>query len=290
MSTSENDIPVVAEPPRGDQQGYAVEIPTMKSLFIEMCFGQTVLAKGTAFLVANNRESHCALVTNRHNVTGRHQITGECLSKTGGVPDNIVIYFHKNVDHNGEWLPIRLPLYRDDGSPYWFEHSLLGKEADVVALNLRWGSDVCKMPYYLETTLDRCDMVVGPAEPVSVIGFPFGQTSVEKFPVWATGFLAQELSLVTPAHPTFMIDCRTRQGQSGSPVIAYRVGNHRVRQGEKWASVVSPHPIWEFLGIYAGRVNPESDLGRVWHISAIADVLGVATADAARRNANRDGE
>jgi len=261
------------------KRGYAVEIPTMKSLFIEMCFGETILATGTAFLAANNRESHCAVVTNRHNVTGRHQVTGECLSKTGGVPDNIVIYFHKNGEHNGEWKPIRLPLYRDDGSPYWLEHSTLGKEADVVALNLRWGDDVWKMPYYLETQLDRCNMVISPAEPISVIGFPFGQTSVERFPVWATGFLAQELSLVTPERPTFMIDCRTRQGQSGSPVIAYRVGNHRIRNGDQWSSVMSPAPIWEFLGIYSGRVNTESDLGRVWHVSAIADVLAVATAD-----------
>jgi len=260
----------------------------MKSLFIEMCFGETVLAQGTAFLVANNKESHCALITNRHNVTGRNQITGECLSKTCGIPDNIVIYFHKNAEHNGEWLPVRLPLYRDDGSPYWFEHSILGKEADVVALNLRWGNDVWKMPYYLETKLDRCDMIIGPAEPVSVIGFPFGQTSVGRFPVWATGFLAQELSLVTPEHPTFMIDCRTRQGQSGSPVIAYRVGTHRVRNGDKVSSVLSPTPIWEFLGIYSGRVNSESDLGRVWHVNAIANILAIATADYERRSKHKE--
>lgn len=241
-----------------------------------MRFGETVLSTGTAFLVANNRESHCALVTNRHNVTGRHQETGKCLSNSCGVPDNIVVYFHKNNEFVGEWLPVRLPLYRSDSSPYWFKHSKLGDKADVVALNLNWGDDVRKFPYYLETDLDRFNIAIGPAEPVSVIGFPFGCSSTERFPIWATGFLAQELSLVTPENPTFLVDCRTRQGQSGSPVLAYRVGNYRKVDRDKVSSVLSPTPVWEFLGIYSGRLNQESDLGRVWHSSVVADVLSVA--------------
>lgn len=270
--------------------GFAVEIPTLKSLFIEMCFGETVLSTGTAFLVANNRESHCALVTNRHNVTGRHQETGECLSKTGGVPNNIVICFHKNNDFIGEWLPLRLPLYRSDESPYWFEHSILGEKIDVVALNLTWGSDVRKFPYYFETELDRFGIVIGPAEPVSVIGFPFGYSSTSRFPIWTTGFLAQELSLITPENPSFLIDCRTRHGQSGSPVLAYRVGNYRKKNGDKISSVLSPTPVWEFLGIYSGRLNSESDIGRVWHACAVADVLAVAAADALRREQKDKGD
>jgi hypothetical protein len=52
-----------------------------------------------------------------------------------------------------------------------------------VVLNLNWGSDVRKLPYYLKTQLDRVDMVVGPAEAVSVVGFPFGLSSVGKFPI-----------------------------------------------------------------------------------------------------------
>ncbi|WP_449493627.1 hypothetical protein [Caballeronia sp. M23-90] len=123
-------------------------------------------------------------------------------------------------------------------------------------------------------------MLVGPAEPVSVIGFPFGQSSVERFPIWATGFLAQELSLVTPENPTFFIDCRTRQGQSGSPVIAFRAGSYRQRQADKMASIITPKPVWEFLGIYSGRINNESDIGRVWHVSAIANAYAVAAAHA----------
>jgi hypothetical protein len=260
-----------------------VEIPTLKSLFVELRFGETVLGNATAFLAANDRESICALITNRHVVTGRHQDTGECLHSKGGVPDNIVIHFHKEGPQLGEWIPISLPLYRSDGTPYWIEHPRLGSAADVVAMNVNWGGDVRKLPYYMKTDHDRANIIIGPAETVSVIGFPFGLSSSGKYPVWATGFLAQELSLVTPDDPSFLVDCRTRTGQSGSAVIAYRVGTYRTREEHRVQSTLSPTPIWEFLGIYGSRVNRDSDLGKVWHVSAVEEVLDAAAADMAKR-------
>jgi hypothetical protein len=264
---------------------FDVETPTMKSLYVEMRFGDTVLSSGTGFLVANDRQSHCAFITNRHNVTGRHQETAECLSKTAAIPDNIVIHFHSEPISLGQWKPVCLPLYRTDGTPYWIEHPELGPAADVVALNLSWGSDIYKVPYYLKGDLDRPGLTVGPAEAVSVIGFPFGQSSAERFPIWATGFLAQELSLVTPGRPTFLIDCRTRQGQSGSAVIAYRPQGYRqVRDGREVA-VHTPVKTWEFLGIYSGRLSAESDLGRVWHVSVIEAILAAAESEYLRREA-----
>lgn len=263
----------------------AVTVPTMKSLFIEMFLGELPLATGTAFLAARGRDSHCALITNRHNVTGRHQDSDRCLHSQDAVPDAIVIHFHQAGTEPGAWTPIRLPLYRIDGAPYWIEHPELGAAADLVALNLRWGADIVKYPYYLDGDLDHASLAVGPAETVSVIGFPFGLSSKMRYPVWATGFLAQELSLVTLDHPIFLIDCRTRVGQSGSPVIAYRPGGHRSIKDGRQSTRLSADTVWEFLGIYAGRVNAESDLGRVWHRSAVEAVFDAAAADAARREA-----
>ena len=148
-----------------------------------------------------------------------------------------------------------------------------------------------KLPYYMKTTLDRPDLVLGPADAVSVIGFPFGLSSVARFPVWATGFLAQELTLVTPDNPVFLIDCRTRPGQSGSAVIAYRAGTFRTRnKSGQVQSTLSPTPTWEFLGIYASRVNKDSDLGKVWHVSAVEEVLVAAAEDNARRVAKAAAE
>jgi len=274
----------MADAPKDSPNRGSVAIPSLKSIFIEARFGSSVLGTATAFLIASDRQSHCALITNRHVVTGRHQETGRCLNSNAGIPDNLVIHFHAQSDDADEckWNEVQLPLFRQDGSPYWFEHSKFGERADVVALNLHWGNDVVKFPYYLETDLDRFGIALGPAESVSVVGFPLGR-SVERFPIWATGFLAQDWSLVTPESPTFLIDCRTREGQSGSPVLAYRVGSYRHQKGDKIVSTLSPHPVWEFLGIYSGRISRDSDLGIAWHHSVVADVLSVAAADAQRR-------
>jgi hypothetical protein len=267
----------------GESPIYNVEVPTLKSLLIELRFGEKVLGSGTAFLAANDHQSHCALITNRHNVTGRHHDTGACLHTQGGIPDNIVIHFHKSGPDIGEWKPITLPLYRKDGTPYWIEHPRMGPSADLVALNLTWANDVRKLPYYMKMQLDRVGMLIGPAEAVSVVGFPFGLSSVGRFPIWATGFLAQELSLVTPDNPVFLIDCRTRPGQSGSAVIAYRPAGYRRQQEGRIISSLTAAKTWEFLGIYSSRVNEESDLGRVWHVSAVEEVLAAAAADMAKR-------
>ena len=264
-----------------------IEIPTAKSLYIEMYFGEVLLSSGTAFLAANDRESHCTLITNRHNVTGRNQETGKCISPHAAVPDNIVIHFHKRIknfeDIGKEWVEIKLPLYRNDGTPYWIEHPRLGGGADVVALNLTWGSDVDKYPYYFENDLDSFNLVISPAENISVIGFPFGLSSYGKLPIWATGYLAQELSLINHDKPVFLIDCRARQGQSGSPVIAFRPSGYRSTKDGNTYSSLSGNKVWEFLGVYSGRVNSESDLGIVWHVSAIRELLNEATADNDRR-------
>lgn len=151
----------------------------------------------------------------------------------------------------------------------------------MVALNLKWGNDVDKFSYFLETHQDRAKLVVRPAEAISVIGFPFGKSSTGRFPIWATGFMAQEFGIVPRDNQMFPIDCRTRRGQSGSPVIAYRPDTFTYfnEKGGISTTTSAGTAKWEFLGIYSGRINSESDLGRVWHVSAIEEVLAAAEAD-----------
>jgi hypothetical protein len=74
-----------------------------------------------------------------------------------------------------------------------------------------------------------------------------------------------------PDQPTFLIDCRSRQGQSGSAVISHRNGGS-VAMTDGSTSIFGG-PVTRFLGIYSGRVNAESDLGIVWKASAIAELV-----------------
>ena len=71
----------------------------------------------------------------------------------------------------GEWLSKEENLYQANGNPRWVEHPALADKVDVVALPLTELSDVGIYPY---DPVGGPDIVVNPAETISVVGFPFG--------------------------------------------------------------------------------------------------------------------
>ena len=244
--------------------------PSIQSLFIQMRFNGTPLSTGTAFVV-NSKQGNPLLITNRHNVTGRHQDTNQPLSDKGGIPNEIVIIHNRTHDkgmHHG-WIETIEPLYLND-NPLWFEHPTLGAKADFVALKLTKTTNVATIPYDIHG--NDSDIFIGPTDLVSVIGFPFGIMAGGVLGVWTTGFIASEPAIDFSDLPKFLIDCRARPGQSGSPVIAYRsAGTTFVTSNGK--PVMSDAPAHKFLGIYSGRVNANSDLGIVWKKDAIKELV-----------------
>lgn len=230
-----------------------------------MQFNGQPLSTGSAFVAHSTKGP--VLITNRHNVTGRRQDNGDPLSSTGGIPSEIVI-IHNRRDRLGEWVP-RLEQLLVGNVPRWREHPALGARADFVALPLTQLDDVHLYPY--DPANPGPDIFCGPADGISVVGFPFGMTGGGAAGIWATGFIASEPVIDFENLPVFLIDCRSRQGQSGSSVIAYRSGG-MVAMADGSASAFSG-PVWRFLGIYSGRINAESDLGIVWKASAIAELI-----------------
>jgi len=253
---------MAAQPP---QPQIHIAEPSVKSLLLEMRFNGQPLATGTGFVTMAPRGP--VLITNRHNVTGRNQETGQPLSRTGGVPNEIVI-LHNRANQLGQWLSKLEPLYNNDAA-LWIEHPHLGARADFVALPLTQVDDVQFYPY----TLGVGDpaILVAPAEVVSVVGFPFGLTAGGCLAVWATGFVATDHDVNYADLPVFLIDCKSRPGQSGSAVIAHRTGGAvATEQGV----MVGGGVMTRFLGIYSGRINTESDLGFVWKAAAIRELVG----------------
>jgi hypothetical protein len=240
--------------------------PSVQSLLIEMRFNGQGLSTGTAFVVDTPTQGP-HLVTNRHNVTGRHQATGEPLSKTGGIPSHIAIV-HNRKGQLGQWVQRIEPLF-SDAKARWVEHPALGSKADFVALKLTDLNDVDLFPYDLAPEGNQ--IRVGPADTVSVIGFPFGMTAGGAFAVWATGFLASEPEVDFDNLPIQLIDCRSRQGQSGSPVLAFRSGGAVPMSDGSTAMFTGP--VERLIGVYSGRINAESDLGIVWKTSAISQLI-----------------
>ena len=242
--------------------------PSSQSLLLQMRFNGQPLSTGTGFV--SNSAKGPVLITNRHNLTGRRQDDNKPMSSTGGVPNEVVI-FQNAKGHLRRWNSKIEPLYSDqfNEDPRWVEHPTLNSKADFVALPLTQIDDIGLYPYDLENT--GPDILIAPAEAISVIGFPFGITAGGLFPVWATGFIASEPAVDFDDMPIQLIDCRSRQGQSGSPVLAYRPGGMIPMENGDNASFSGP--VSKLIGIYSGRINAESDLGIVWKASAILELI-----------------
>lgn len=242
----------------------SLSAPSVQSLLLELRFGSQTLSTGTGFVC--HAKSGPVIVTNWHNLSGRNPQTKQPLSSTGGIPDNVRIT-HNQANRLGAWIPKVEPLLLNN-SPRWVEHPTLGDKADVVALPLTDLVDVQLYPYDM---LGGPDIATLPADPVSVVGFPFGLHAGGSLAIWATGFMASEPDVDYQGLPLFLIDCRARPGQSGSAVIAHRNGGAvAMKDG---STAMFNGPVTRLLGIYSGRINDQSDLGLVWKAAAIQELL-----------------
>jgi hypothetical protein len=231
----------------------------------EQCFR----ARPAFFAVAAS--GTLVLVTNRHVVTGRHQANGQPLHTSGALPEELLIHHHSQPV--GGWTTLVAPLIGADGLPAWREHPTLGAAADFVVLPAACPVGVSIFGYDVAS---NADIRIGTTSIVSVIGFPFGVSGSGTnpgFPVWATGFVASGPTEDYNSLPVFLIDCRSRPGQSGSPVIAYRHGGAAATT--RGDVVLETGTSWHFLGVYSGRIDPRSDIGMVWKLSSLRELLAV---------------
>lgn len=229
--------------------------PSAASLFLVLQKNGVEIGTATAFVVQHDGVPY--LVTNRHVVLGK-----------GGLPDVLVVV-HNKEGQLGQYEPKVELLYDQQGKPRWYEHPTLSQAVDVAVLPL--------------TNLDGVDLHgydpwnpgpglrAGITDPLNIIGFPFGVAGGALLGIWVRGFVASEPLVDWSNLPCFLIDSRTRPGQSGSPVIAYSGGG--MVPLVDGSTAVFGGPVEQFFGVYSGRIAEESDLGIVWKASALRDVI-----------------
>lgn len=250
------------------------EAPSLESLFLELRFGDKVLSSATGFVVSVGTVS--LLITARHVMTGRHPDTGHPLSAHAGTPDRVNIYHNgANKDARGVDTVARVTemLVDADQLPLWIEHPNLGADADIVALPLTMLSGVQLMP--VDVSEPKNPISCRPSEMVSIVGYPFGKTGTASAGIWSTGFVASDVNTPWNGKPVFLVDIRTRTGQSGSPVFAYRIGACLRADG----SITFSGPksaAYNFLGVYAGRIHCDSDIGLAWNAATVRELISHA--------------
>lgn len=257
---------------------------------VYMYFNEVKLASGSAFFYKYNAKTF--LITNRHNVTGRHQDSGKALSRTGGLPNRL--QFHSplvEVSSSKAILGDRtrvLEIKLDDEIKLHSEHPTRPVETDIVAFDCdklwpaRGGHQ-----FHVNDLREEQPIHLMPAMNVSVVGFPYGK-EVYSTPIWVNGTIASEPEFDVDGRPTMYIDCRTNRGSSGSPVFVTSIGNSmpmkeqpRNQMGIAQYTYGNSIPLWafsvpvhKFIGIYSGRIDQDSDIGLVWKKEAIEAVCG----------------
>jgi hypothetical protein len=227
------------------------------------------LGSATGFVVSLDGVS--MLITNRHVVTGRRQTDGEILSDHGVTPTHLDIR-HLRSGALVDWTTRRVPLY-ENGQPCWTEHPVFGSRADIVALPLSVDGGLQLLPHSLEARPDNQTADLSPTTDVSIVGYPFGRTGSGDLAIWTRGVVASEPALAFEGLPVFLVDSRTRKGQSGSPVIVEQIGGFlMMRTG--MSTAIGEHT--ELVGVYSGRINEESDIGMVWNLRALREVVQAA--------------
>ena len=173
-----------------------------------------------------------------------------------------------------------VPLIGTDWKPIWNQHALLGGDVDVAEVPFNPPAEVVTMSW--ERTCDRSGpeqapwpAQIFPGDDVFIIGYPYRLTSGPNFPLWIRGTVAS--NPIFPyyadgnAYPLWLIDARTRKGQSGAPVIRHRPPRAIVLRNDGQPGS-SPYPDSDLLRVYSGRTSDESDLGFVWALDIVDEI------------------
>ena len=263
---------------------------------IQMCDLMGGISLGTAFFYECEGETF--VITNWHNVTGKHPLTGVPLNSTRS-PLHIRAKWPTVNDNAPHPEGAKIMYFQaqkieiEDGSgPLWFEHPELGSVCDVVAIPVHkpttWPSSV----HMAANKIEETSIPIEPGLKVIVVGFPQGISTGPGLPVIKTGFLSSmpgfdvrlggEFSDIGGMKdgievPATLLDVHTIPGMSGSPVFGEYTGfwnpDDLSNLEDIRSSMIGTSRI--FLGCYSSRVpklEERSGLGICHQKDAIEEI------------------
>lgn len=222
------------------------------------------------------------LVSNWHVFSGRNPHTGQPIDRDCAVPDE-VSFAHAHM-RTSEIVEVRTEMLREDGSAAWIQHSVLGQEADVAALDvtevLGDGLTVTikgREQVVCVNTIPQIDnAMLKVTNDLYILGFPFGMQPTSVLPIWKRASVASEPDYPVNGHPCFYVDTATRKGMSGSPVLL-RTRHYQLKTEPQSQAFHSRTPaVTQFVGVYSGRNvghEHEAQLGLIWRREVLDQIL-----------------
>ena len=242
------------------QEMFHIHPLTAATIQLQMMGGDEAISVATGFLWEEGGQEH--LVTNWHNVTGVNPLTGAALDKKYGARPDFVQLPLMTTGFGLSWT-IKAPLYDAQGGARWRIHPVAGEQVDIAVLPLDQAmltpSDprISRLAFPMNKQ-DLQSLKVQVSEDLFVIGFPQGLHQ-NGMPIWKRASLASEPAMFRDQrnHRQLLIDCASRKGMSGSPVIA--IHRSTIRRSDGVVEFSNGEGI-DFLGIYSGRlVDKEED-------------------------------
>jgi hypothetical protein len=137
------------------------------------------------------------------------------------------------------------------------------------------GHDLLYLPWESgASNVNYSDSKLWVTQKLSIVGYPYGLNN--NLPMWISGTIASDPEFLCRADddellPIFLVDARTREGQSGSPVLLFRHPGEVVAKQDRRVGIVGGTQS-KLLGVYTGRVRKDSDLGVVWRIGIVEEI------------------
>lgn len=250
--------------------------------YLEMLRGADRLASGSSFLWAFNDKTF--LVTNWHNLSGRNPLTNEPMSRTGVIPDRISFGMFKqmsepdaNAFYQIVYEVVEVSLCDEFSEARWLEHPEFGQKVDVAAIDVTQEVQGFQSAHANVLESDAVLDVVA-SQDVFVVGFPFGLIANAPAPIWKRGSVALDPTFDADGLPKMLIDTATREGMSGSVVIARHIifGRDYLKKDGTKSQPVLYGKYDLVLGIYSGRHYPDLDKaqpGIVWKRRTIDETI-----------------
>lgn len=234
---------------------------------------------GTASGFFWSKDDRKYLITNWHVLSGINPTSGLILADSGARPDRIVLGTYCMTppgDNTGlgtlEYSPVEIAICDEDHlNEIWLEHPSHRRDVDVAAIDVT--EHVKDKLVYCANQLETATPGdLRASEDMFVIGYPFGEKMVKPpAPVWRRATLAMDPGFEPDGLPKLLIDTTTRNGMSGSVVIARRTLLRR----ESGSSIGIRH-MEIVAGVYSSRLYPDlekAQIGITWKRSTIDETI-----------------
>lgn len=290
-------------------------LPNDAIVFLKLSRGAHELAIGSGVLY--RRDGKVYIVTAWHNVTGRHSETLKPLSSVCAFPDRMTAYIacrmlggpvsgavRRAFDIPLEDARATFYLTHTQGFPridvvvipidptygYPTEHDLSDGRKVIIDLPMAYpvpadgigvGSAISCIQDFVgssEAFDVNFDEQLTVSEDLFILGYPKGIIDWTFQPLWKRATVATVPQMGWERQKKFLVDCASREGMSGAPVINFsRNGQFQVGG----TTFLGGEPSTVFHGIYVGRVGAtvefEAQIGTVWRRAIIDEIIDSGT-------------